>query len=68
VAPKSDQVRCRTNSLIHPADAAARLRDRGAAEGERIRFSPTILPPYARRTCRSGPAAAIDPSDEKPDI
>ena len=27
-----------------------RLRDRGAAEGERIRFSPTILPPYARRT------------------
>lgn len=27
-----------------------RLRDRGAAEGEHIRFSPTILPPYARRT------------------
>ena len=27
-----------------------RLRDRGATEGEHIRFSPTILPPYARRT------------------
>ena len=27
-----------------------RVRDRAAAEGERIRFSPTILPPYARRT------------------
>ena len=27
-----------------------RVRDRGATEGERIRFSPTILPPYARRT------------------
>jgi putative transposase len=27
-----------------------RVRDREAAEGERIRFSPTILPPYARRT------------------
>jgi putative transposase len=27
-----------------------RVRDRGAADGERIRFSPTILPPYARRT------------------
>ena len=27
-----------------------RLRDRGAAEGDHIRFSPTILPPYARRT------------------
>src|SRR3954471_10525138 len=27
-----------------------RLRDRGASAGERIRFNPTILPPYARRT------------------
>jgi putative transposase len=27
-----------------------RIRDRGALEGEHIRFSPTILPPYARRT------------------
>ena len=27
-----------------------RIRDRGALEGERIRFSPAILPPYARRT------------------
>jgi len=27
-----------------------RVRDREAAEGGRIRFSPTILPPYARRT------------------
>jgi putative transposase len=27
-----------------------RIRDREAAAGERIRFSPTILPPYARRT------------------
>ena len=27
-----------------------RVRDREAAEGERIRFSPAILPPYARRT------------------
>lgn len=27
-----------------------RVRDREAAEGERIRFNPTILPPYARRT------------------
>jgi transposase-like protein len=27
-----------------------RVRDRGAAEGERIRLTPTILPPYARRT------------------
>jgi putative transposase len=27
-----------------------RVRDRGAANGERIRFSSTLLPPYARRT------------------
>jgi transposase-like protein len=27
-----------------------RVRDRGAVGGERIRFSPSILPPYARRT------------------
>ena len=27
-----------------------RVRDREAIGGERIRFSPTILPPYARRT------------------
>lgn len=27
-----------------------RVRDREAAEGERIRLRPTILPPYARRT------------------
>ena len=27
-----------------------RVRDREAAGGERIRFSPSILPPYARRT------------------
>ena len=27
-----------------------RVRDRGAADGERIRFSSTLLPPYARRT------------------
>src|SRR5881394_252296 len=27
-----------------------RVRDREAGGGERIRFSPTILPPYARRT------------------
>ncbi len=27
-----------------------RVRDREASEGERIRFSSTILPPYARRT------------------
>ena len=27
-----------------------RVRDRGAADGNHIRFSPTILPPYARRT------------------
>src|SRR5471030_3185358 len=27
-----------------------RIRDREADAGERIRFSPTILPPYARRT------------------
>jgi transposase len=27
-----------------------RVRDREAAGGERIRFSPTIVPPYARRT------------------
>jgi len=27
-----------------------RVRDREAVDGERIRFSPTILPPYARRT------------------
>src|ERR1017187_5693337 len=27
-----------------------RIRDREAAAGERIRFNPTILPPYARRT------------------
>jgi transposase-like protein len=27
-----------------------RLRDRGGAGGERIRFSSNILPPYARRT------------------
>jgi hypothetical protein len=27
-----------------------RLRDRGGADGERIRFSSSILPPYARRT------------------
>src|SRR5580700_4974365 len=27
-----------------------RVRDREAAEGERIRYSPSILPPYARRS------------------
>ena len=27
-----------------------RIRDREASAGERIRFNPTILPPYARRT------------------
>src|SRR3954468_11126539 len=27
-----------------------RIRDRDASAGERIRFNPTILPPYARRT------------------
>jgi putative transposase len=27
-----------------------RIRDRGGADGERIRFSSTLLPPYARRT------------------
>jgi putative transposase len=27
-----------------------RVRDRGAADAERIRFSSAILPPYARRT------------------
>jgi len=27
-----------------------RVRDREAADGERIRFRPAILPPYARRT------------------
>jgi len=27
-----------------------RIRDREAAEGERIRYSPSILPPYARRS------------------
>jgi putative transposase len=27
-----------------------RVRDRGGAEGERIRFSSALLPPYARRT------------------
>ena len=27
-----------------------RVRDRGAPDGNHIRFSPTILPPYARRT------------------
>ena len=27
-----------------------RVRDRAASAGERIRFNPTILPPYARRT------------------
>jgi hypothetical protein len=27
-----------------------RVRDRGAAEGERIRYSPSIVPPYARRS------------------
>ena len=27
-----------------------RVRDREASDGERIRFSPSILPPYARRT------------------
>jgi transposase-like protein len=27
-----------------------RLRDRGSSDGERIRFSSSILPPYARRT------------------
>ena len=27
-----------------------RVRDREATDGERIRFSPSILPPYARRT------------------
>lgn len=27
-----------------------RLRDRGGTDGERIRFSSSILPPYARRT------------------
>jgi len=27
-----------------------RIRDREASEGERVRFNPTILPPYARRT------------------
>jgi putative transposase len=27
-----------------------RVRDRGGADGERIRFSSTLLPPYARRT------------------
>jgi hypothetical protein len=27
-----------------------RVRDRAAAEGERIRYSPSILPPYARRS------------------
>ena len=27
-----------------------RVRDRGSANGERIRFSSTLLPPYARRT------------------
>jgi putative transposase len=27
-----------------------RIRDRGGAAGERIRFSSTLLPPYARRT------------------
>jgi putative transposase len=27
-----------------------RVRDRGAADGERIRFSSTLLPRYARRT------------------
>src|SRR5205085_12208969 len=27
-----------------------RVRDREAAEGERIRYSPAILPPYARRS------------------
>jgi putative transposase len=26
-----------------------RVRDRGSADGERIRFSSTLLPPYARR-------------------
>src|SRR5439155_13605699 len=27
-----------------------RVRDREAAEGERIRYSPSIVPPYARRS------------------
>ena len=27
-----------------------RVRDRGGADGERIRFSPTLVPRYARRT------------------
>jgi len=27
-----------------------RVRDREAAQGERIRYSPSILPPYARRS------------------
>jgi len=27
-----------------------RIRDREATAGERIRFNPIILPPYARRT------------------
>jgi len=28
----------------------SRIRDRGSVDGERIRFSSTLLPPYARQT------------------
>jgi putative transposase len=34
----------------HVAVRQPRVRDRGAQGAERIRFSPSILPPYARRS------------------
>src|ERR1700751_4504271 len=35
---------------IGPVAVRQRVRDRQAAEGERVRYSPSIVPPYARRS------------------
>jgi hypothetical protein len=37
-------------AIGHVGVRQPRVRDRGAQEAERIRFSPSILPPYARRS------------------
>jgi hypothetical protein len=54
--------KCRRGGKLHQAEREImtgigpvavrqpRVRDREAIGGERIRFSPSILPPYARRT------------------
>ena len=43
------QARAREHDRHRSGDRAPAAPDRGAADGARIRSSPTILPPYARR-------------------